>query len=347
MTWVTSPAAERGIQLHLHAGQRLPRAARIPSTRNTTPLQGQCDTGGGTLAQGTCLAPLVLTNVYDFATSNYLAGGGSGFKVLQRNTTQLNTQIEQRATRSSISSATRHLRVDTTYGPNGGLLSCSTDSDCQSAQGPGASFICACVGGVTATGTDTAQTCVSSGACAPGTGQCIRQDCRDDVATFHEKACANAPDANKAQCDTDSSTRAPSRVRSASSSRVSTRPWALAPTTASRSSDDEIRSLLHPRPRRSRRHRASLSGELLHDRAGKRLVVEIKNGATGTLDQPIPISVFQPTPFTIDISAQLPDGSIDTSFNGGDIISSRARSPTSTCATCSSRTVLPAAWSSR
>jgi hypothetical protein len=50
--------------------------------------------------------------------------------------------------------------------------------------------------------------------------------------------------------------------------------------------------------------------------AGKRLVVEIKNGATGTADQPIPISVFQATPFTIDITAQLPDGSTDTSFNG-------------------------------
>jgi hypothetical protein len=49
---------------------------------------------------------------------------------------------------------------------------------------------------------------------------------------------------------------------------------------------------------------------------GRRLVVDLTSGAVGTSDQPLPISVFQPTPFTVNITAQLPDGTPDTSFNG-------------------------------
>ncbi|HEY1695911.1 MAG TPA: hypothetical protein VGG39_27275 [Polyangiaceae bacterium] len=49
---------------------------------------------------------------------------------------------------------------------------------------------------------------------------------------------------------------------------------------------------------------------------GKRLVVELTNGNLGTPDQPLPISVVQPTTFTVNITAELPDGSTDTSFNG-------------------------------
>jgi 5'-nucleotidase len=174
-----------------------------PSTGAQTPMQGQCDTGGGTQPQGTCLAPLVLTNVYDFATSNYLAGGGSGFKVLQRNTTQLNTFIEQRDAVVDFIRNAPPCGWASTYGPNGtgGLMSCSSDADCQTLQGPGLSFVCACPGQVDATGTVDAQTCVTSGSCDPSVGQCVRQDCRDDVATFHEKACQSSPDVD--QCNTD------------------------------------------------------------------------------------------------------------------------------------------------
>lgn len=50
--------------------------------------------------------------------------------------------------------------------------------------------------------------------------------------------------------------------------------------------------------------------------AGKRLVVQVTQGNLGSPDQPLPISVVQPTTFTVNITAQLPDGSIDTSFDG-------------------------------
>ncbi len=45
---------------------------------------------------GTCSDPIARENLYQLATSDYLAAGGSGYQVLKRNTTQQNTQIQQR-----------------------------------------------------------------------------------------------------------------------------------------------------------------------------------------------------------------------------------------------------------
>jgi 5'-nucleotidase len=167
-------------------------------------LEGQCDTGGGTLASGTCAAPVQPQNEYDFATSNYLAAGGSGFKVLRDNTTQLNTYIEQRDALIDFIRNAPPCGYSNTYGTTQGLMACSTDSDCQNGP-PGPDFICACPGQVQATGTVEAQTCVmpQGGGCDPSVGRCILQTCRDDVATFHETACQGAPAANLDQCNTD------------------------------------------------------------------------------------------------------------------------------------------------
>ncbi|MGH7296933.1 MAG: hypothetical protein ACRELB_18480, partial [Polyangiaceae bacterium] len=60
----------------------------------------------------------------------------------------------------------------------------------------------------------------------------------------------------------------------------------------------------------------SCQGCFTNNGRGNTLAVDIVSGAVGSLDQPLPISVFQPTPFTVDITAQLPDGSTDTSFEG-------------------------------
>jgi hypothetical protein len=49
---------------------------------------------------------------------------------------------------------------------------------------------------------------------------------------------------------------------------------------------------------------------------GNRLVVTLTQGNPGTPDQQLPISVVTPTPFTVSIEADLPDGTIDSSFNG-------------------------------
>jgi 5'-nucleotidase / UDP-sugar diphosphatase len=202
---VTACAEEIYIGYLSDCGTNNPTCTCTQDTDCPNQLQGQCDTGGGTLASGTCAAPLVLTNDYDFGTSNYLAAGGSGFEVLEDNTTKQNTYIEQRDALIDFIRNAAPCGASTTYGTTGGgqgeLMACATDADCQSAQGPGTDFVCACPGQVTATGTLTAQTCVTNGSCDPSVGLCVRQDCRDDVATFHETACQCAPDTD--QCNTD------------------------------------------------------------------------------------------------------------------------------------------------
>jgi hypothetical protein len=49
---------------------------------------------------------------------------------------------------------------------------------------------------------------------------------------------------------------------------------------------------------------------------GKKLVVTITNGDVGTLENPLPVKVSQTNTFTVNVEAQLPDGTVDTSFNG-------------------------------
>ncbi len=51
---------------------------------------------GTSSTQGAGIGGGTLENVYQLATNNYIAKGGSGYRVLQRNTTQLNTGILQR-----------------------------------------------------------------------------------------------------------------------------------------------------------------------------------------------------------------------------------------------------------
>jgi 5'-nucleotidase len=190
-------------------------------------LPGQCDTSGGMLASGICAAPLQLENDYDFATSNYLAAGGSGFRVLQRNTTQVNTYIEQRDAVIDMIRDAKPCGFNQSYGTNEGLMGCSTDADCQNGPSPagtpvpGANFICACPDQVsycpdapqgsalaaqcksTMTASGNAAVCVTTGNCG-GAGRCVRQDCRDGVASYHESACAGAPDTD--QCNKDLNT---------------------------------------------------------------------------------------------------------------------------------------------
>ena len=81
-------------------------------------------------------------------------------------------------------------------------MACSSDADCQNGP-PGTNFVCACPDHVQATGTDQTQTCVMppGGSCDPSVGRCVRQDCRDLIATYHEAACAGSPQIK--QCDSN------------------------------------------------------------------------------------------------------------------------------------------------
>jgi 5'-nucleotidase len=150
------------------------------------PLVGSCSKAEGK-AVGLCLSEIKPTNLYELATSNYLAAGGSGFRVLQRNTTQLDTKIQQRDALIDYLRANKACGFDANNPTDEGLKACSADADCGDA-----ALVCACAGHSDLS--KDGASCVSSGGCDPSNGRCVRKDCRDDVAQFHLRRCTGAPD---------------------------------------------------------------------------------------------------------------------------------------------------------
>jgi 5'-nucleotidase len=144
--------------------------------------------------KGTCMTPVQLTNVYQLATSNYLAGGGSGFRVLQRNTTQINSGINQRDAMLDYIRQGKPCGWDATnVTPTdaSGLKACTTDADCAGVGTGG--FVCGCEGSPqTQTGTSVdPQVSCGSTTCDGGSGHCILATCRDTVASYRQRRCAN------------------------------------------------------------------------------------------------------------------------------------------------------------
>ena len=156
-------------------------------------LPGSCFKPEGA-ERGTCLSLINPNNKYELATSNYLAGGGSGFRVLQRNTTQFDTKIQQRDGLIDYLRAGRPCGYDPANKTPEGLPACTRDAEC------GADRVCACPGRVREVD-GPALTCQTEGDCAGGEGRCVLRACRDDVARFHVKRCATAPDT--AACRTE------------------------------------------------------------------------------------------------------------------------------------------------
>jgi 5'-nucleotidase len=148
------------------------------------PLPGSCSKAKGK-RKGLCLSIIKPTNLYELATSNYLAGGGSGFRVLQRNTTQFDTKIQQRDALIDYLRAGRPCGWDSSNGTPDGLKACSTDADCGDP-----AKVCACPGHAVADG----RACRTEGSCDTGNGRCVLRSCRDEVAQFHEQRCATAKD---------------------------------------------------------------------------------------------------------------------------------------------------------
>ncbi len=154
---------------------------------------------------GICMTPVSATNVYELSTSNYLAGGGSGFRVLQRNTTQINSGINQRDAmldyiRQGKPCGWQDPKITKT---DDGLTSCSTDAECATVGTGG--FVCACDGSSTVNTGGGALTCSSGGSCDPKDGRCIPSACRDGVAAYRATRCAlsQSPDciASISPCD--------------------------------------------------------------------------------------------------------------------------------------------------
>src|SRR5262249_20723347 len=154
---------------------------------------GQCDRN-----VNRCSSPIQLENLYELATNNYIAAGGSGFRVLQRNTTQLDTRIQQRDALIDYIRNGHPCGWDAHAGTPEGLPACASDGDCAAV----GDFVCACEKQVQATYAGGAVTCHSSGSCSADAGRCVRRDCRDQVATFHDKVCGGSPPPNIDACRT-------------------------------------------------------------------------------------------------------------------------------------------------
>ena len=138
---------------------------------------GQCD-----LEAGLCWQPIERIASYELATSNYLAGGGSGFRVLQRNTTQNDTKVQQR------DALVDYIRAGSPCGADdaGNLKSCTKDSECGSV---GEGYVCACP-----EATIEGESCTTDPKVACGAkGACVLAKCRDDVAAFQRQTCDAAP----------------------------------------------------------------------------------------------------------------------------------------------------------
>jgi 5'-nucleotidase / UDP-sugar diphosphatase len=157
------------------------------------PMPGSCDRPQGK-ASGLCLSPIKETNLYELATSNYLATGGSGFRVLQRNTTQIDTKIQQRDALIDYLRGGKPCGYSKANGTDDGLKACATDDDCGDAN-----YACACPGHVAET-TGVPVACATQGACTLDKGRCVRRDCRDEVAQFRLRRCKDAP--NQLACIT-------------------------------------------------------------------------------------------------------------------------------------------------
>ena len=173
---------------------------------------------------GRCRTPISRNGSYELATNNYLAGGGSGYKVLQRNTTQLDTKIQQR---DAVADLVKYGKpcgwtyptcVDDSpckaFGgfclngqcTKGDLLGCTQDSDCTAA----GDYVCACPESVSTAVSDNVDplSCKSTASCGV-TGRCVLRTCRDDVADFHNKNdCIGTSGGVRTQCRAESCSEA-------------------------------------------------------------------------------------------------------------------------------------------
>jgi len=161
---------------------------------------GQCD-----VEVGICWQPIESFGYYELATSNYLAGGGSGFRVLQRNTTQFDTKVQQR------DALIDYIRQGAPCGAgkSGELRACKSSAECGCVDDGDPSlcgaedgtYVCSCSAAVLeneACSTDPDKTCGGD------EGQCVLAACRKDVAAFVRETCDAAPNSDIAESCEDS-----------------------------------------------------------------------------------------------------------------------------------------------
>jgi 5'-nucleotidase / UDP-sugar diphosphatase len=149
-------------------------------------LVNSCDVGtSDENGHGRCRLAIDPTGSYELATSTYLSGGGSGFVVLKKNTTQLDTKIQQRDALIDWVRGGKPCGHDPKLKTKDGLRPCVTDANCQEV---GAGFVCACPENA---GQRADGVCESTGNCGSG-GRCVLAACRQSVADFYRETCRHA-----------------------------------------------------------------------------------------------------------------------------------------------------------
>jgi 5'-nucleotidase len=213
-----SPDAPPGVATNIYIGPRNPKVACASDADCLDKGIGSCDT-----ERGLCWQPIDQLASYELATSNYLAQGGSGFRVLQRNTTQFDTTIQQRDALMDYIRAGRACTMrppcpadangngsqsdecTAVFGASASCTSdgvcdpeepvgCATDADCEKID---KEFACACPESVI-----EGDVCSSDPERPCAAGQCVLKQCRNDVGAFLRTTCENAPSpAVQKQCE--------------------------------------------------------------------------------------------------------------------------------------------------
>jgi 5'-nucleotidase len=189
-----------------------------PDRVNHTPVslrQSLCDT-----RSNQCMQPITLEASYALAANDYIAAGGSGFFVLQRNTTQVNTGVQLRDSLIDFVEANHPCGWDAatemaweaagnTPTADSGLRPCTTDSDCGDS-----TLACSCPEHVSDDMACNAAGMAShdcSDANGNQTGRCVLAACRDAITAIAVARCpsptanASAPtDWNACLCEAES-----------------------------------------------------------------------------------------------------------------------------------------------
>jgi 5'-nucleotidase len=149
---------------------------------------------------------------YSLAANDFIAAGGSGFFVLQRNTTQVNTRVELRDAVIDYVQAqpacgwdSMRENVYRTGHPtdppraDDGLLACQVDGDCATL---GSDYQCAWQGRSTFDPRAMTRCSTGSTASTPDAGRCVLRRCVSDLAAnlaanCPETAPASDPDARE------------------------------------------------------------------------------------------------------------------------------------------------------
>ncbi len=118
--------------------------------------------------------PVSLNSQYQVAVNDYIARGGSGFMVLKRNTTQINTGIPQR---EALMDYMRQGRAC------GNLTACTTDADCNNIN-----YACSC--DARSAWDPSSASCVKGQQCEGNSGLCVLSACVVDVAGRFVANCA-------------------------------------------------------------------------------------------------------------------------------------------------------------